>query len=280
MDLVPKPSYQPFAVGTQVDYSSVLKALELAAQSSGRKLSKLLKDTALATAYKWQKATPAMNQGWIDNAMQVDVISFTNAGRNRISKAKRGTKFTSTPASPFLPAKAVPLGVLVIMARHRAGSRWNNMTDNRWSLAGVSLPGGKGSAKARQQQIAAELTRMIRSRHSSTHFLQHGITDIIKDLKRIGASGDGFVTATVQDSTGRAQLGFASASGVGELQWLKIENAIGTEGTPNLEMRRQYYLFAVAGLSLEEALAAQVTDMQAHYLPKVAGELAEEWKAL
>ena len=280
MDLVPKPVYQPFAVGATVDTSSLLVALNLAARSTTRKMAKLLKDTALSTAFKWQNATPAMAQIWIDARMEVDVISYTNASRTRLSRNKRGTAFTKTPASPFL-TKPVPLGVLIVMARHRSGSRWNQMTDNRWSLAGATLPGGPGSARARQDQIGAELTRMIRSRHSSTHFLQLGITDIIKELKRVGATAAGFTQRTAADSNhGRAQLGFVSTSALGPVQWVEIRNAIGTEGTPNLELRRQYYLFAVAGLSLEIALLEQVADMRTHYLPKVGAELALEWNSL
>ena len=62
---------------------------------------------------------------------------------------------------------------------------------------------------------------------------------------------------------------------------MKIENAVGeAEQYPHLAERRQFYLFAVAALALESALIKQVADMQAHYLPKVSGELAKEWALL
>lgn len=290
MDLVPKPVYAPFAVGAQVDASRVIKAIELAMFTVKKKtLPKLLWSVANDTAYDAQKRTKALEQGWIDNAMEVDVISYTNATRTRISKNKRGTKFTKTPANPFLPAKAVPLGVLIIMARHRQGSKWNEATDYRWNLIGQALPTGKGTAAARQAQIAAELTRMIRGRHSSTHFLQHGWSAVTKALKRIkpdGAIGFGEKALAESDPTSwaRRPLGSAESSGYDSLQWIRISNDVGFDETaafsPHLDERRRRYLFAVAGPALEEALIVRVQKLRSIHFPRASEEIAAAWNAL
>jgi hypothetical protein len=281
------PKNSVFGVGMQVDTARVERALNLIARSTTGRLADriwyLARDTTAFSIEETRRLEPAA----IDQNLQVTVISYTNASRNRISKAKRGTAFTRVTSN-----KPVPLGVLVIMARHRAGSLWNTMTDNRWSLAGVRLPTGPGTALARQGMIEAELTRMIRSRHSSTSFLKSGWKHAYRALKKLRPAsrklGGGYidVEAQVVDIVEEGQnepLGVAFTSGLGTslTPWIRIENAIGTEGTPNLARRRQAWLFAVGGPALQRALNRAVNGSQAHYLDKQLGDdLRREWESL
>ncbi len=274
------------AVSVKVDASRLLRALDMARQASSRSLPKLLSSTAFHVAATAYRLTDPLPMGRIDAAMQVDVTSYTNAKRIKVSRNKKGTKFTKVVArSTFKPDayQTAPLGVLIVMARHRTGSDWNVLTDHRWSLAGQPLVRGKGSRLARQAQISAELTRMIRGRHSSTGILRKGWSDCIRRIKRNGFGGDVIDVESIVTKGGEssgAPLSAVSAGGSGANYWLKIENTVGTIGTQNLSARRNRWLMERGTGPLNAALSIQANEMKAHYLPKVGAELKAAWEAV
>jgi hypothetical protein len=123
-----------------------------------------------------QKLTPAVSLGRIDADLEVDVTPVTANGRP--SKAKNPKHFKVTPG--MFRRHATPRGVLIVMARMNAASRYNQLTGSRWAIPSAILPTGKGTAKDRQTIIGNILARMTMLRHSSTHYLQHGFAPAIK----------------------------------------------------------------------------------------------------
>ena len=281
------PKNAAFDVGVQVDTSRLDRALDLISKSTTGRLADrlwyLARDTAAFAIEETKRLEPIV----IDQNLDASVVYYTNANFDVKSRAKRGTSFKKVATT-----KPIPLGVLVIMARHRSGSNWNVLTDNRWSLAAQPLPTGIGTAQARQNQIEQELARMISSRHSSTSFLKKGWVHAYRALKKLKPAsnrlGGGYidVEAEVSDIVGKNEnepLGFAFTSGLGTSQtpWIRLENAIGTEGTPNLMRRRQAWLFAVGVPALQKAIDRAINGSQAHYLDRQISEsLRKEWESL
>jgi hypothetical protein len=274
------------AVSVKVDASRLLRALDMARQASSRSLPKLLKSTAFHVAKLAYDMTPPLAQSHIDDEMEVDITYYKNAKKVLVSRNKRGTKhFKVVPRKNFQATDShpVPMGVLIIMASHNSASNYNKMTDSRWSLAGQPLPTGKGTRLSRQAQIAAELNRMIRGRHSSTGLLKKGWSDCIRRIKRIGFGDDVIdieAIAYPKREHSIQALSAVSAGGSGANYWIKIENTVGTIGTPNLSARRNYFLLEVGGGYLNQAFEAQVSSMRSHYLPKVGAELKAAWEAV
>jgi hypothetical protein len=115
-----------------------------------------------------QAETPFVAVGNIDIELDVLVTGVTKAGRPSKAKNPRFHKVST------LPGARVPLAVLIVMARTNPDSAYSRSTGNRWPLSLAALPTGKGSGPARRAIIAQWVSRMTLSRHSSTHFLQHG----------------------------------------------------------------------------------------------------------
>lgn len=270
----------------KVDASRVLRAIELARSVSSRSLPKLLASTAFHVAKHAYRLTDPFPQSRIDAAMEVKVTSYTNEKRIKVSRNKKGTKFTKVIAREnFKPSahQSAPLGVLIIMARHRPGSDYNVLTDHRWQLAANPLPRGKGSKLARQAQIAAELTRMIRMRHSSTGFLKFGWSCVMRLIKQRGFGSPDVIDVSAdivrgertQDNAGRVSNGSS-----GNNHWLQIENTVGTVGTPNLSARRNRWLIERGSGPLNAALTIQAQEMEARYLPRLGAELKAAWESV
>lgn len=278
----------PTTFAVQVDASRVLRAIQLTQASSKQKLRNLLVNTAFYTAKYAYEMTPVVSQGRIDSDMQVRITQYTNAKRNRISKAKKTnpyTKVTSTTGS-----KAVPLAVLIVMARTRKDSAYSLATGNRWPLQLSRLPSGRGSALARQQMIGDWITRMVRARHSSTGFLRMGWQDCLNRIKRLpgGRSYGNVIDIAATATPGRNRLPSdlcdASSGGTALAPWVRIENTVGTNlgrgSTPQLQAKYQQVLHTLGAKILNQALNAQADQMRAFRLPQVGGELKKAWESL
>ncbi len=179
-----------------------------------------------------QANTAAVAVGQIDAELEVEVRGYTAKGR--LSRAKR-------PASRRVSALAgarVPLAVLIVMARTNPDSEYSKLTGNRWPLELSMLPSGPGSAAVRAAMIGAWVSRMTLSRHSSTHFLQHGWGPAIRALlqdpayyagrskSKMGAQAKINPANTLDNS----DLGQAIIELRGDACVVMAENAVGGEG--------------------------------------------------
>jgi len=116
--------------------------------------------SATFIAFNWQKGIPAVDISTIDSELeQVDHIS---KGRSKFGQSLGGLVWTK--------------GMMIAVMRTNPSSPYSLSTGNRWP---IENPGLKGVERWRFFQQAAE--RMQTSRHSSTHFLQTGVTPIIRE---------------------------------------------------------------------------------------------------
>jgi hypothetical protein len=79
------------------------------------------------------------------------------------------------------PGVRVPLITLITMARMNPASNFNQRTGGKWALPSAILPRGPGSARDRQMIIGHINQRSVMARHSSTHFIQTGWTNSIRE---------------------------------------------------------------------------------------------------
>jgi hypothetical protein len=194
-----------------------------------------LREQCITSAYfichEAQKNTRAAEIGAIDEALQVEVTNRTSTGRLSTAKRPHHKRVDLAAGVP------VPLAVLIVMARTDPESGYSKLTGNRWPLDLGLLPTGKGSGPARAEQIREWVERMTLSRHSSTHFLQHGWLPAIKTLLSdpdyyAGARLRGVKQQQDQinplNSLDHMDLGQALISALGDEVRVVAENAVGS----------------------------------------------------
>lgn len=203
-----------------------------------------------------QKQTPFVTIGRIDSELEVEVTPRTKTGK--ISKAKR----PHHKEVALMSGVRVPVAVLIIMARMDPTSHYSAMTGNRWPLDKSLLPTGKGSAAARAAMILRWVQTMTLSRHSSTHFLQHGWAPAIRTFL---SDPDYYAGARKRGLTGQTKLnalntmssddlGQAVISGAGDTLEVMAENAVGGDGNPVLAAKHRAALIQYGTEAAREAI--------------------------
>ena len=259
-------------VSASVDVSSITKAIALATRSTSQKMEKLLINTAFYTAVKARNYTPFVSISTIDQEMEVTVTPVISAG------AKKGEKnITSNKKAPF----TLTIAQKIVLARMNPGSAFNIATSGRWQILYQNLRGIGGF------RILEEIAeRMIRARHSSTHFLQSGWKSVIQQIKtdcaRLQEGNQEQINENTLNSLEVSELGNMRRGGMGTpTQFVTITNMVGmTSGHPNLDQEHNNALIAHGTPALQRACDEQAQDMRDHYLPKVNEELAAEWNAV
>lgn len=259
-------------VSANVDVSSIQKAVALGIRSTTQKMEKLLLNTAFYTAVKAQQYTPFTSLSTIDQEMEVTVTPIVSAGNNG------KTNITSNKKTPF----GLTMAQKIVLARMNPNSAYNIATSGRWKIPYQNLRGIGGFYKLEEM---AE--RMIRARHSSTHFLQAGWKSVIQKIKDTGARFSGSSVDALDESTMNTlsveRLGDMTRKGIGTSeQSITIANLIGTEASdyPNLAQEHNDALLSHGTPALQRAVDEQAQDMRDHYLPKVNDELTAEWNSV
>lgn len=203
--------------------------------------------------------TIKMEPDFIDARLETKVVSYTNAKKTRVSKAKRRTRFKSS----FPVGKSVPLGVLVVMARMRPGSNYNQLTGSKWALPSSILPTGPGTARNRQQIVSDLLTRMISSRRSSVALLKSGWVQPLRVLNaspfmiRRGAKLGSAISAAGRENRDlrTERLGEATIAANGDTITVTCINLAPTGTNQALAARHEFYALQQALPPLQEAVA-------------------------
>lgn len=216
----------------------------------------------------------------IDARLGVKVTSYTNANKNRISKAKNRTRFKSSSAV----GKAVPLGVLVIMARMNPSSYYTKLTGARWSLSPSLLQTGPGTAMQRQGMIDALLTKMISARRSSSAYLKSGWKTplrllyaspfMVKKSAEFRQSVAGESATDQGNARNTDRLGDATINAAGDAIMVTAINYTPLGGNAALEARHQHY----AELQALPPLIAAVAREESMMLAEIQRRLDLGWK--
>ena len=126
--------------------------------------------SATFIAFNWQKGIPAVEISTIDSELEmVDHVSNLNPRFIKQGLATHG----SLRVGGLVWTK----GMMIAVMRTNPNSPYSQSTGNRWPLAYAG--GLKGFDRWQFFQQAAE--RMQSTRHSSTNFLQAGVTPIIRE---------------------------------------------------------------------------------------------------
>jgi hypothetical protein len=205
--------------------------------------------------------TPFTNPSRIDTELSVEVTPVVaTRGARKGQPLRSGRKnITADPnrGSGKDPHPDVPLTWLIISARAKHGSNYNNTTANRWAINGGVHPLKGKQISQFKQIIAGYVQRMASGRHSGTHFVQQGWIPSIRDL-------EAFVPQYVRRGSGgpprstriNSSHGSATPAAAGSINAVcTIENAIGMSGQYGiLDARRNQALWNVGAPPLQRAI--------------------------
>lgn len=201
--------------------------------------SKTLPSESLARAVAFvvkdaRDHTPFVTVGQIDTELSVTVTPTIGA-RGKPLKNKK-TYLTTGLGQRHTPDEhpTIPLTWLIIGARARPGSNYNQVTGQRWQITGGHPY--KGHSVSEFGAIMAGLVdKMTKGRHSGSHFFQATWGPVLAALVPLmPARYQGYFTrisGRAARDIGRAQLRSAGASAT-----LQIENRVGMSGAyPNYD---------------------------------------------
>ena len=227
---------------SSIDVSGLRAAIPQIVAFGRRTLREQCVTSAAFICLDAQENTAAVDIGKIDAELEVEVTGYTKGGR--VSRAKNPyERRVSTVSS----GGSVPLAVLIVMARTNPNSDYSRSTGNRWPLDLGQLPTGKGSMAARMAMINQWISRMTLSRHSSTHFLQHGWASPIRTLLSDPAyyAGRSRVRINAQakinpmNTLGHTELGSAVVAVSRDACLVTSENAVGEGGNAVLDSKHR-----------------------------------------
>ena len=159
-----------------IDTTGLAKGIAAASLVTKRTMPELVNTSAYWIAVNAKGAMPFVTPEKIDS--ELGVIKQAVIGKR--GKALKGKFNYRTRINPNLQsATGTSLAEMIVMARTNPSSNYNRLTGGRWAL-----PSLKGMTKeGRKAAIAKLVDKMIKSRHSSTHFLIAGWMPAIIRLK-------------------------------------------------------------------------------------------------
>lgn len=222
-----------------IDTSVLQRAIPELVAFGRRSMQEQCVTSAAIIVINAQAETVYVLVGNIDAELEVEVTGITKTGRPSKAKKPRFQKVTAVQGA------RVPLAVLIVMARTNPNSAYSRSTGNRWPLSLASLPSGPGSGAARQAMIGQWVSRMTLSRHSSTHFIQHGwagpIRTLLADPNFRGWASRGLRGGNIAagNKLDGGALGSAVIDIAGDACLVTAENAIGEASNAILDEQRR-----------------------------------------
>ena len=255
------------AVKFDVDTTALFRALDIAFEASSKSVGKVLHSAAFRVAVIAQNETPFVEIPTIDAEME-EVVVMGKRSSNKMTRAQS-----------------------IVLARMNPKSKYNQMTDNRWALqrptmlkADFERAYGDGGMALRTfwEFVNNAVDRMVSSKHSSTHFLQKGWGDVAKKLRAQFYTSGMVIDVDAQvTEVGDSDLGKVTAGGGQTMQWLAIENLIGTEAAyPNLSADRNRALHQHSGPALQKAVDQTAAELRTRYEPRLQREIAAAFNAV
>lgn len=259
-------------ITANVDSTRLISALRLAATHTRGTVEMLVKYTAFYVAVKTQSATPFVTQQTIDAELGTIVTPrLGKRGQELSQKYAKNKIYSSGRRVPTTRGNTVPLAAMIIQSQvvrpdvarsTPSAKRFNRLTHFRF--ARVSSPFRGLSRSAGRAAMRAAVDRLIKARHSSTHFLAagwvvvlkklnaqlHGLPPMDSEVRRAGRnSNDALGQITVEPIPGKFTI--------------TIENMVGMAGGKKGDNSASYN----AALMLHGTPALQAAlDSQADYL--------------
>src|ERR1019366_3694215 len=214
--------------------------------------------SATFIACRWQKGIPAVDIATIDSELE------------KVDHVSRGSgKFAKSKFAQSLGGLTWTVGMMIAVQRTNPNSPFSIETGNRWPLA---KPAGKRASIENWRYFVDAAERMQSARHSSAHFLQTGVTPIIRRglespyYKYNPAFGTRREQAAIPNDLNTIspdQLGTMTIDLMGDDCLVTASNDIGEpEGKSNdvLAAKHRRALIEYGTPPLEEAIAQEVSD--------------------
>lgn len=261
-----------FPIKTEIDMSGLQRGLHFAQQYTNRTPAQLVNTTGAEVAIVAKNTMPFVTMPTIDAELAVIKVPRIGKRGKPLKKSPNYKGGTGTSKNP-----AVPLSVLIIQARARPGSGYNQSTNSRYAIRASPFK-GVSRAAGRAAMAAAE-SRMIKTRHSSGSFLKAGwipavrimLTYSVNKYRRGSSAGPPLEGAK---SYFGANLGSATPAQAGSTNaTCIIENLIGYEGKNAASFNRALQLHGLP--TLQAAVDGEGAKNMQYYLDHSAKEELE-----
>lgn len=206
-------------VSVAIDTSGLTRGIAAASQYSKRTLPQIVNTSAYWVAVNARKEMPFVAAEKVDS--ELGVIATPVVGKRGVALKRK-----KTLAGKAMGRIGVPLAAMIVVARAKAGSRYNQSTNARYALPKNPFKGvsrAEGAAAMR-----ALVDKMLKARHRSGHFLQAGWLGAIRMLR--GLVNASFLQTAAESASGGNNLGTASPASEGATCQASIENLVGLEG--------------------------------------------------
>jgi hypothetical protein len=250
-----------------IDTTGLNKGIALGVGYSKRTPAQMCDTAAMVVAVETQKATPFTDQGLIDSQLFVDVAPKIGV-RGKPLKGK--FQKISKPGTATGANATLPLAVLIIQSRANPGSQYNLLTGGRFSGPSPFKGLSRAAGAAAMRQAVHD---MIAGRHSSTHFMKAGLSQVIKDLRPYSVLKYSRRSLDNADVDGGDKLSKGTPATQGSTNtFTTIESDIGLEGA-NAKANNEA-LWRVVAPRLQQAVDTEgVAAMKYFYDKSAAAEL-------
>lgn len=237
-------------ISTRIDTSDLMRAQAIFQEYSLQVPSQGLNRTVLFVLRAAQKNTPFVTGSRIDTELSVSTTPvLSTRGARKGLPLRSGRKNVAVTEGG--------MATRIVLARMHRGSAYNQRTDQKYFIerAGFSSGGAAGFWK-RVEQTAQ---RMVKSRHSSTHFfqatwgvlIQKILPDVPPGYRGGGAIGPGRDANPTLGDVEPARAGTLTPA-------CTVENRMGmSEVYPRLDFSRNAAAFAILAPALQAAIDAE-----------------------
>lgn len=252
----------------KVDMTGFNRGFELAMQVTKRTPAQAANRAALEVAITAQKDTPFVTPETVDTELAVLKAPVIGASGRILKKRKNFFGKVGTAAK----SEEVPLAVLIIAARARPGSYYNQLTNNRYALASWPFKGLPRRAGA--WLMASLVDQMIKARHRSGHFLAAGWITSIRVLLLVDKGRGGGIARPTDLHDYGTDLGSCQPAKANSTNTAcVIENDVGLEGQNAESNNRALVIYGMP--ALQEALDREGRKNMEYFLSKVGKEELE-----
>lgn len=254
-----------------LDYTGLRRGIAVAIQASRKELPALLEAVAFYVAVKAQNMTRYVAMERIDmELMTVKTLRMHKNGKPYSAKNSKNITLSSARNVSIqngrirsyevpLAAAIIQSSVVVTSGVQSSTGNYNARTNFGHARGWSPFRGKKRAAGAAAMRQA--VNRMIKARHSSTHFLQSGWVAVARQLRANYYGRPPSETGARIKS--KPQFGSVERASTGDSASITISNLIGMVGR-NSENFNQA-LHEHGGPALQRALDEQGADMERHY---------------
>jgi len=256
-----------------VDLSGLQQAIPLIVAGSRRTLMEQCVTSLAYIVKNTQEVTPAASLSRIDSQLgATSTPILASRGKNKGQPLKSGKSDVSV-LSNSVASK-------IVLARMSPNSKYSKMTGNRWPVARPDFHGRTDSSSAFWGYVKGVAERMVKARHSSTHFLQAGWNPALRQLfsnsffrgSKKGSSGtENQLNSLPSDKFG----GTALQTSLSDKFSVSAYNSIGENGNSVLGRKHRDALLKFGLPALEKGIARELSSINAKLEERAARELSK-----